>query len=57
MKTKGLKSSEHTELDSGYAMRLLLSLVEDMDRLRETAERMGVQIDALAHEHGVKRAA
>jgi hypothetical protein len=40
--------------EEAFAKRVLLSLVVDVTEMRETAERLHVQIGALAKEHGIK---
>jgi predicted ATP-grasp superfamily ATP-dependent carboligase len=47
---KGLPMSEKEE----FTKRVLMSLVVDVSKLVETAERLKVQVSTLAKEHGIK---
>lgn len=54
-----LKSNQKKRelLDSGYVARMLMSILTDMEQLRETTYRLNIQIDALAKSQGVSIAA
>lgn len=54
---QGTNSSAGTELDSGFVTRVVGTLQEDAERLREMADRIGVQVAALAKECGTNKAA
>lgn len=41
------------KVDQGFIERVLLSLVLDVASLEEAAERVRIQIAALAKEHGI----
>lgn len=44
--------NEQAALD-GFTKRVLLSLVVDISELRETAERLQIQVFTLAKAHGI----
>lgn len=44
--------NEH-EATQGFTARVLLSLIVDVTELRETTERLHVQVSTLARAHGI----
>ncbi len=44
---------DETDATAGFTARVLLSLVVDITDLRDTAERLHVQVSTLARAHGI----
>lgn len=44
---------DEADATAGFTARVLLSLVVDITDLRETAERLHVQVSTLARAHGI----
>ena len=44
---------DEADATAGFTARVLLSLVVDITDLRETAERLHVQVSTLARSHGI----
>lgn len=44
---------DESDATVGFTARVLLSLVVDVSELRETAERLHVQVSTLARAHGI----
>lgn len=44
---------DEADATAGFTARVLLSLVVDVSELRETAERLHVQVSTLARAHGI----
>lgn len=53
-KTSRVVIGDEADSTDGFTKRVLLSLVIDVIELRETTERLQVQVFTLAREHGVK---
>lgn len=54
VKSSVVEVGNEQEALAGFTERVLLSLVVDVTELRETAERLHIQVSTLARAHGIK---
>lgn len=53
-KTRKVVIGDERDATEGFTSRVLLSLVVDVTELRETAERLQIQVFTLARAHGIR---